>query len=106
MGTEIGHFRNILAVLGGSIFQDSSSSDESVHVAYKVISNVPVRVYSPKSANAKSSLPIMIYYHGGGFIFGSTDGYHTFLVEFVKRLNIVVASIELALFSILKSHLT
>jgi acetyl esterase/lipase len=38
------------------------------------IENVKVRIYSPKNPLAQK-LPIMIYYHGGGYVFGDMGNY-------------------------------
>lgn len=35
------------------------------------INGVKVRIYKPKSAKVGEKMPTMIYYHGGGYVFGS-----------------------------------
>ena len=35
------------------------------------VSNIRVRIYKPKSIKRDDKLPIMLFYHGGGFAFGS-----------------------------------
>lgn len=38
--------------------------------------------------------PMMIYYHGGAYVFGDLDTFDAYLYEFVVRLNMVVISVE------------
>lgn len=35
---------------------------------------LPLRLYAPADATAK--LPLLMFFHGGGFVFGSVDGYY------------------------------
>ena len=37
----------------------------------KIIDGIKVRIYLPKSAKKDDKLPVMVYYHGGGYVFGS-----------------------------------
>ncbi|KAF7813790.1 2-hydroxyisoflavanone dehydratase-like [Senna tora] len=62
-----------------------------------VISDNPcisARLYLPKSTDKK--LPILVYFHGGGFLFESAFSrlYHNYLTSFVSQVNVVVVSVE------------
>ncbi len=37
---------------------------------------------------------MMVYFHGGGYIFGSVDSFDQYLLEFVKQLNMIVVSVD------------
>jgi acetyl esterase len=69
---------------------------------------VNVRIYTPKSE--KQELPALIFYHGGGFVFGSigeyyasireqkmisllTDSYDYFTYIMAKKLGMIVISV-------------
>lgn len=58
--------------------------------------NKPItgRLFLPESSARK--LPVMVYFHGGGFCFGSTTwlGFHQFLVDFSITSNVIVLSID------------
>ncbi len=40
------------------------------------ISGVPLRIYFPKKSKKDDSIPVLILFHGGAFIFGSIETYH------------------------------
>lgn len=92
IGTEASNFRNILNAIAGVA---TKLDYPDVLVEFQVIENeVPVRIYSPKSASASANLPLIVYYHGGGYVFGNPEAYELFLFEFVKKLNVKIVSVE------------
>lgn len=54
--------------------------------------DVPVRVYSP--ANRTTALPGLLYIHGGGFVLGDLDMFHSSLLRLVDELGIVIVSVD------------
>ncbi|KAF7813789.1 RAN GTPase-activating protein 2 [Senna tora] len=80
-------------------FVPPSLHDPQTGVSSKdvVISDNPsisARLYLPKSTHQK--LPILVYFHGGGFFFESAFSrlYHNYFTSFVSRVNVVVVSVE------------
>lgn len=63
---------------------DSSSSD------------LWIRVYTPLTFSDASRLPVIIYFHGGGFVFGSADSppIDTFSRDFAREIGAVVVSVN------------
>jgi dipeptidyl aminopeptidase/acylaminoacyl peptidase len=61
-------------------------------IEHRIISEIPITVYSPQ--NNSSSLPAIIYYHGGGFVFGIIENYHSFIYMLAKELNVVLIYIK------------
>ncbi|KAF2324407.1 hypothetical protein GH714_013674 [Hevea brasiliensis] len=57
---------------------------------------VSARLYRPSSTKAGQKLPLVIYYHGGGFFISSTADpkYHHSLNKLVAEANIVVVSVD------------
>jgi len=51
-----------------------------------------VRIYRP--ANAEGTLPIVVYYHGGGWVIGSVDTYDATPRYLAEALNAIVVSVE------------
>ncbi|WP_236791409.1 alpha/beta hydrolase [Amycolatopsis sp. GM8] len=54
--------------------------------------DVPVRVYAP--ANRDGVVPGLLYIHGGGFIVGDLDTFHTGLLRLVDQLGVVIVSVD------------
>ncbi|XP_061171638.1 arylacetamide deacetylase-like [Saccostrea echinata] len=55
---------------------------------------VYVRVYSPKNHPKDKLLPGLVFYHGGGWVFGSRDSHDPMMRRFVRRKQMVVVSVE------------
>lgn len=62
-------FTQLVAPIPGKL-KNIDVNIENRSVTYDEIT-VPVRVYKP--ANASGALPILVYFHGGGFVFGDPD---------------------------------
>lgn len=52
--------------------------------------NVPVRVYTP---DPSSDLPILVFFHGGGFVAGTLDTYDVPLRSVANRCKCIVVSV-------------
>ena len=52
---------------------------------------IPVRIYRPDQAGA---LPILVYAHGGGFVFCDLDSHDGLCRDFANRLAAVVVSVD------------
>ncbi|KAL1317021.1 hypothetical protein HN51_069127 [Arachis hypogaea] len=77
------------------------SLDGTPHVSSKdiIISQNPsisARLYLPKPLPQTHKLPILVYFHGGGFFFESafSELYHNYFNTFVSRLPVLVVSVE------------
>lgn len=53
--------------------------------------NIPVRIYAP--ADQTGPLPCLVYMHGGGFIMGSIDMFHTVTSRWAAEAGIIVVSV-------------
>ena len=53
--------------------------------------SIPARLYRPQST---AHLPIMLYMHGGGWMFGSIDTHDTLCRSFANALRAVIVSVE------------
>lgn len=58
--------------------------------------NISARVYLPKLATAAQKLPILVYYHGGGFCLESAFSFysHRYLNILVSKANAIAVSVE------------
>nr|GMD72598.1 2-hydroxyisoflavanone dehydratase-like [Ipomoea batatas] len=76
-----------------------SPEDSTTGVSSKDITvspNISVRVYLPKLATATQKLPILVYYHGGGFCLESAFSslYHRHQNILVSQANAIAVSVE------------
>ncbi|KAL6661652.1 hypothetical protein ACP70R_001036 [Stipagrostis hirtigluma subsp. patula] len=81
----------------------AASADAATGVASRdcVISpNVSARLYLPRAPDgdgaAKAKLPVLVYYHGGGFCLGSAFNptFHAYFNSFAALANVLVVSVE------------
>lgn len=60
---------------------------------------VPVRLYRPKGSGAGSgtgagALPIVVFFHAGGYVFGTLDGLDSFCRLMTREAGCLVASVD------------
>ncbi len=62
---------------------------------------VPVRLYRPKGSGAgalpipgANALPIMVFFHAGGYVFGTLDGLDSFCRLMTREAGCLVASVD------------
>jgi acetyl esterase len=65
--------------------------EEVYNIADRQISNsIPIRIYTP---SAQKNLPILVYFHGGGFSSGGLDTHDTPLRALANRSGCIVVSV-------------
>lgn len=52
-----------------------------------------VRIYTPEGAGP-APLPVVVYYHGGGWVIATIDTYEASAVALAKKANAIVVSVE------------
>ncbi|KAK9056677.1 hypothetical protein SSX86_024039 [Deinandra increscens subsp. villosa] len=77
---------------------DSLTGVESKDVVISPETNLTARLYIPKTAatDRKRKLPVLVYFHGGGFVFESTvsPAYHLTLNHLTAESNVIAVSVE------------
>ena len=53
----------------------------------------PIRIYTPEGAGS-APLPVIVYYHGGGWVIADIDTYEASAMALAKKANAIVASVE------------
>lgn len=53
----------------------------------------PIRIYTPEDAGA-GPLPVIVYYHGGGWVIADIDTYESSAMALAKKAKAIVASVE------------
>ena len=54
----------------------------------------PIRIYTPGSARDDSALPVIVYYHGGGWVIADIDTYESSAMALAQKANAIVASVD------------
>ena len=54
---------------------------------------IKARVYNPKP-EASALLPVLVYFHGGGWCLGSIESHDALARDLAKQANIVVVSVD------------
>ncbi|CAN6901187.1 unnamed protein product [Brassica oleracea] len=72
----------------------------NLHAVSSPEKNLSLRIYFPHTAVAgeenKKKLPLLVYFHGGGFIMGTAFSpiYHTFLTSVVSAADCIAVSVD------------
>lgn len=56
--------------------------------------SIEARIYTPKVAGAKKTLPIVVYWRGGGFVIGNLDTYDASARAIAKNADAIVVSLD------------
>jgi acetyl esterase len=60
-------------------------------IALTAEGKIPIRLYYPSPAN---NLPVIVYYHGGGFVFGTLNEYNLLCAKLSARTSALVVSVD------------
>lgn len=56
--------------------------------------DIPIRIYTPYQPKAGETLPILVFYHGGGFVIGSLDSYDSLCRVLANMAECIVVSVD------------
>ncbi len=56
--------------------------------------SIPLRLYRPRGAGDDAVLPVLIYYHGGGWVMGDLDTHDTLCRELAKLSGCAVVAVD------------
>ena len=80
--------------------QKGKPTSDPMQVATKEImvaggaGQIPARVYTPTDAKAGEALPVVVYYHGGGFVIATNDTYDSSARAISHGAKAIVVSVE------------
>ena len=86
-----GQARALRASMRDSFSALAGNVPEVAHVEDRTVAGVPVRFYWPQSVNP---LPIVVYFHGGGWVLGDIETYDTSCRALALASGCIVASVE------------
>lgn len=84
--------KQVMTAKGMSTAPDPSV--ETVNLPYGSDALQFARVYKPAGTKAGAKLPVVVYYHGGGFVIADVDVYDATPRYLAKQLGAVVVSVE------------
>tara|TARA_R100000935_G_scaffold42902_2_gene65151 strand:+ start:1230 stop:2417 length:1188 start_codon:yes stop_codon:yes gene_type:complete len=71
-------------------------TESKVDISHKILpvseKGVLVRMYKPKNAD-KENLPVIVYYHGGGWVIADLDTYEAAPMALAEKANAIVVSV-------------
>ena len=56
--------------------------------------DIPLRLYRPQGSDARTALPALVYYHGGGWVIGDLDTHDTLCRELCNGAGICVIAVD------------
>jgi acetyl esterase len=54
----------------------------------------PIRIYTPEGQAPQGGWPVVVYYHGGGWVIADLNTYESSAMALAKQANAIVASVE------------
>ncbi len=55
---------------------------------------IPLRLYRPLGSSDSGVMPVLVYYHGGGFVIGDLDTHDTLCRELANRADCAVVAVD------------
>ncbi|KAH9617652.1 hypothetical protein KSS87_012245, partial [Heliosperma pusillum] len=74
---------------------DSLTGVESKDVVISTETGVSVRLYKPQSVTSNEKVPLLVYFHGGGFVVETASSilFHSYLNVLSSKAKIIVVSV-------------
>ncbi|KAK0582976.1 hypothetical protein LWI29_031833 [Acer saccharum] len=75
---------------------DPKTNVQSKDIVYSLEHHLSVRLYLPKNTHQNRKLPLLVYFHGGGFIVGNASNptIHHFLNSLVSEAELIAVSVD------------
>ncbi|WP_259675753.1 alpha/beta hydrolase, partial [Staphylococcus aureus] len=73
-------------------YKNSAITQKEYYAIHKNNVKVRLKVYAP--INQKQDLPVVLFIHGGGCVFGTVEGNDAKCAQYVKEVNCVVVSVD------------
>ncbi|XP_030523318.1 probable carboxylesterase 12 [Rhodamnia argentea] len=91
-----GHIERLIGTATVPASLDDKTGVASKDVAFSSDPAVSARLYLPAAAGHPKKLPLLVYFHGGGFCIetASSPTYHNYLNAVASEANVVVVSVD------------
>jgi acetyl esterase len=96
-------FHTLAPARAREIFEDTAAAlnirPEDVHRSEDRLiegagGDIPIRIYTPHEPAEGEKPPILVFYHGGGFVIGSLDSYDSLCRALANRAACIVVSVD------------
>ncbi|MDB5642970.1 MAG: hypothetical protein JWN07_2287 [Hyphomicrobiales bacterium] len=87
-----------------AVMRDSGKDPAAVMAEMKVMkkdlsyatggAQQPIRIYTPEGPAPEGGFPVIVYYHGGGWVIADLDVYEATPMSLAKKAKAIVASVE------------
>ena len=57
-------------------------------------SSIPIRIYTPRELKTAEKLPVLMWFHGGGFVIGSLDTHDSVCRMLANRADCIVVAVD------------
>lgn len=84
----------ILIPGGGPKLPVGKTEDYSIHRREREGDDISVRVFTPNTTRPTNGWPVMIYYHGGGWVLGNIETENTVCTNLCARADCVVITVD------------
>jgi hypothetical protein len=84
----------ILIPGGGSKLPVGKTEDLHLHRRETEGLDIPIRVFTPEGERPEEGWPVMVYYHGGGWVLGNIETENTICTNLCKRARCVVITTD------------
>lgn len=91
---EASRTSGILIPGGGPKLPVGKTEDFKIHRRESEGPDVLVRVFTPAGTRPENGWPVMVYYHGGGWVLGNIDTENTVCTNLCARANCVVITVD------------
>lgn len=84
---------NLIYALSDLLPHDEVAKTQDIEIAGDGV-KIPARIYWPVGSSADKPLPVIAYFHGGGFVVGSVDIFDGLTRSLANATNAIVVSID------------
>ncbi|KAK0121669.1 hypothetical protein ONS95_009954 [Cadophora gregata] len=91
---EASRTSGVLIPGGGKLLKVGSTKDYSVRRRESDGPDVMVRVFTPEGERSEKGWPVVVYYHGGGWVLGNIDTENVVCTNLCKKANCIVISVD------------
>lgn len=91
---------------GGPLLPVGKTEDFAIKRKETTGPDVAVRCFTPGGKRPENGWPVMLYYHGGGWVLGNINTENTVCTNICNRANVVVVSVDYRFVKLLSTSMS